>query len=166
MTYVIVADTTGVPVADIKHEGCYLVQPGYGLFLLDNRANGLKDNPFQRSQPVDKCAKAASDFSYSMMGVAAGYCISGNNKLSSYTRTSANQCKDGKGAYSNRLFYMDVYSLSITQPADSTVMDSTANEQELTPSSGTVQGSSAVWTVLLSALCLLYTLTPNLLYVS
>lgn len=85
---------------------------GRGLYLLEGQFDYLNDNPFRRTQAVEKCAKAASQLTYSVMAVSAGYCISGNNRLSDYKHFSGNECKDGRGAYSNGVFYMDVYSIT------------------------------------------------------
>ena len=110
---------------------------GRGLFLLEGRTSELHDNPFQRTEPVPKCARAASLFSYSIIGVSAGYCISGNNRLSDFTRISSNLCRDGKGAYGSGLFYMDVYTITDTSvfSDEPQAQSDEANQQELTPSS-------------------------------
>lgn len=147
-------------IAGLKHEGCYRVLAGYGLFLLEGRVDILRgESPFQRTRPVEKCGEAATELSYSVMAVSAGYCISGNNRLSNYKKSPASQCKDGKGAYARGAFYMDVYT--ITDPAafknsdvPQTLRDSTANEQGLTPSSGLVAGMSTE-TVVIATLSIL-----------
>ena len=100
--------------SDVRHQGCYRVLPGYGLFLLERRTDLLKDNPFQRAEAVEKCAQAASQLSYSIIGVAAGYCISGNNRLSDFTKVASNVCRGGRGAYRSGVFHMDVYTVTNT----------------------------------------------------
>ena len=111
------APTTG-GFAGLRHEGCYLVLSGSGLFLLDGRSQVLiGESAFTRTDPVRKCAQAATEFSFTVMAVAEGYCISGNNRLSDYTTQLSDQCRDGKGFYNffANSFSMDVYT--ITDPA-------------------------------------------------
>ena len=145
LLYVHSGPTESPDEVGLRHEGCYHVLGVQGLFLFDGRVNTLRDNPFQRVQAVEKCAKAASTFSYSVIGVAAGYCISGNNKLSAYTRYPSTGCRDGRGAYITeyRAFYMDVYT--ITDPtalndAPPTQSDSTTvvTSEQLPASAGQI----------------------------
>lgn len=151
----------------LKHEGCYRVVAGYGLYLLEHRFDYLKDNPFQRTQAVEKCARAASTLTYSVMAVAAGYCISGNDRLSDYTQFAGNGCQDGRGAYGSGSFYMDVYT--ITDPkaflpqtpndpnADIAQDDpSTDDEQLTTPSSSLMTRTSSVTAVCITMLAILF----------
>ena len=118
----------------------------YGLFLLDGRFNYLRDDPFKRTRAVEKCAQAASQLSFSVMAVAAGYCISGNNRVSDYTRFPSSRCKDGRGAYRKGSFYMDVYTITdpgvfFTSDEPTVLSNSTeANDQTTdhsSPTSGT-----------------------------
>ena len=123
----------------LRHEGCYRVLSGNGLFLLEGRTSELKDNPFRRTEPVPKCARAATQNSFSIIGVSAGYCISGNERLSDFTEVASSLCKDGRGAYGRGLFHMDVYTITDRSVFrdDSQPQSDEANGQESTPTSGT-----------------------------
>ena len=129
---------------------------GYGLFLLEGRVDILKgDNPFQRTQAVEKCAQAAAELSFSVMGVAAGYCISGNNRVSEYTKIPSRRCRDGRGSYSDGVFYMDVYSLTshladVSQ--DQALSDPAVNDQQLTPSSSNMITRTSAMVVVVTTL--------------
>lgn len=152
----------------LKHEGCYRVVAGYGLYLLEHRFDYLKDNPFQRTQAVEKCARAASTLTYSVMAVAAGYCISGNNRLSDYKQFSGTECQDGRGAYGSGSFYMDVYTITdpkafVPQTASDPNADiaqddpsTSTDDKQLTPSGSLMTKTSAVTAVCIAMLAVLF----------
>lgn len=154
--------------AGLSHEGCYRVVAGYGLYLLEGRFD-LTDNPFQRSQAVEKCAWAANKLTYSVMAVAAGYCISGNNRLSDYKQFPGHACKDGRGAYSSGSFYMDVYTITdpkafnddpqiSNDPDAETAQDdpTSDHDDQLTPSSAVITSISTVTAVIITTLTIVF----------
>ena len=111
---------------------------GQGLYLLEGRAGDLTDNPFRRTEPVRKCAMAASQLSHPVMSVAAGFCcVSGRKRLSDFTRVSATQCRDGRGAYENEVFYMDVYTITGTI-ADEAQTNEPESQEPAPTSSGAI----------------------------
>lgn len=133
------------------HEGCYLVMAGYGLYLLEGLSEDLTDNPFQREDAVMKCAITADKLDYSIIGVASGYCISGNNRLYDYTVTPSNNCKNGEGANINGAFYMDVYTIP-DSASDNVVNDSTNNELQ---NNNANIVTLSITTLLIATLCIL-----------
>lgn len=102
------------------------------------------ENPFQRTQAVEKCAQAATELSFSVMGVAAGYCISGNNDVSDYKKIPSARCRNGRGSYSNGAFYMDVYSLTHLADVPQTMGDPTVDDPDLNHSSNLITRASVV----------------------
>ena len=135
----------------VEHEGCYQVLPNRGLFLLEGKTSSLTDNPFQRAEPVEKCAEAAIQFSYSIIGVAAGYCVSGNHRISDFTEVPSNQCRDGRGAYQRGTFYMDVYT--VTDPVARDEQSSEVQSQQPAPtSSGDIIRNQTLLTFLITAI--------------
>ena len=126
---------------------------GYGLYLLEDSVDSLTDNPFQREEPVEKCAQAASFFSYSVIGVAAGYCISGNNRLSDYTVEASDECLNSRGAYSKGRFFMDVYS--ITEPAYDGRPDVQNDSAESADQSSSSNVNTSIITLIITILCML-----------
>ncbi len=64
---------------------------------------------------VQKCVNLASSNGYLYVGVAGGYCISGSNASSDYTKYSRSfQCIRGNGHFSptSLTMYMNVYSIT------------------------------------------------------
>ena len=158
-----------MPVAGVEHKGCYQVLGDSDIFLLDGRAAVLKgERPFRRTDPVKKCAQAATDFSFSVIGVAAGYCISGNNRLADYTRVASTRCRDGKGAFMSGVFYMDVYTVSnpeLFKSNDSPqiLSDFNTNEQGQAPSSSSLTRPTALSFFVALALVLLTLLSIHII---
>jgi len=156
-------------VAGVQHKGCYRVLGDSGIFLLDGRAAVLKgESPFKRTDPVKKCAQAATDYSFSVMGVAAGYCISGNNRLADYTRVQSLLCRDGKGAFKDGAFYMDVYTISnpeLFRRNDSLLIlsDFATNEQGQAPSSSSLTRPTVLSLLAALAAVLLSLLTVHII---
>lgn len=107
--------------------------------LLERTTPDLSDNPFTRTEPVRKCGTAAQLQSYTLFGVAVGYCISGSSSLDSYSASgSSGLCTNGTGDYNSRfrVFSMDIYEVSNQQSFSDSVQEIVQPNTTATPTSG------------------------------
>ena len=130
--------------AGIRYRGCWYYNSRSRIGSLEGRTHDLSDDPFTRVNPVSKCGIAAQRNNYNYFGVAIGYCLSGSNQLSQYQYFSSSRCRDGKGAYSNGWFIMDVYEITDGRSFSDSVIqtNSTSTSDANSTSVTTEMGSS------------------------
>lgn len=98
----------------LEHIGCHrVVTSSTNIGLMEGRTDELKDSPFFREDPVNKCARAVIQAGYEFFGVAYGYCISGSSNSEDYTGGGTSSgCSDGAGGWGRSDGYsMDVYRI-------------------------------------------------------
>ncbi len=80
------------------------------------------DDPLTRTDPVQRCAKAAIALGYSMFAVSIGYCISGSSSAVHYRYVRSSICNNGVGGYQRGYFGMDVYQIGETEQVQDVVL--------------------------------------------
>lgn len=81
------------------------------LKLLEGLTPEVSDSAVTRTKPVEKCGLAAVKLGYTVFGLIVGFCVSGSNNTSDYTRFEGYFCEDGKGGSFQGTLFMDVYEI-------------------------------------------------------
>uniref|UniRef100_A0A1X7U7E3 Uncharacterized protein n=1 Tax=Amphimedon queenslandica TaxID=400682 RepID=A0A1X7U7E3_AMPQE len=96
---------------NLNHLGCYSVLVSGSLKLLEGLTPEVSDSAIIRTKPVEKCGLAAVKLGYTVFGLILGFCVSGSNETSDYTRFEGYFCQDGKGGLFQGTYFMDVYEI-------------------------------------------------------
>ena len=95
----------------ITHKGCYVLASG-SLVFLERTHQLLMDSPYNRTDPVTKCAQVSHLRGFTHFALALGLCYSGYNDLGSYEVAGPSTlCRNGVGNYFGS-FAIDVYAVS------------------------------------------------------
>lgn len=83
--------------------------------LLEGKTPDLSDNPFVRTNAIEKCGDGARMFHFILFSLTVGFCISGSNSTTDYLTFSGTFCNQGIGGYYRQgdtfYYYMDVYEI-------------------------------------------------------
>lgn len=155
----------------INHEGCYNLKPG-SLIYLERTHNLLMDSPYNRTNPITKCAQVANQNHYRHFAITLGLCYSAGSKpLSSYQTAGRSElCENGTGNYFGA-FSVDVYSISDANTFDHSVeminmcggLYCQLNDTSVSCSAFSAAGSSLLMTHHHILLCLAISLVVTLL---
>lgn len=92
----------------ITHVDCYDYNDN--LITLEGKHALLMDSPYNRTQPIQKCAQVAYENNYKYFALSMRHCYSITDSINDYLR--AFTCTNGTGStgnYSELVLSMDVY---------------------------------------------------------
>lgn len=115
---------TSLHSSGLNHIDCqYIPSHSTALGLLEGLTTDLMDDPLTRTNPVQRCAKAAKELGYTLFAVSVGYCISGSSDPVDYQYVRSSACNNGIGGYTRGYFSMDIYEIAEHEVVHDFVLD-------------------------------------------